>query len=212
MLKKFCLVLIASIIIMCCLDISSVSAINSSIASDTELVYIDKEGIDVKYHEIDCDNIKPNRYYTITVKEAFDKGYRQCPVCNPPMPTEIYEKRKEELNAIIQSINPTTINSTNNSNSSSAEETKTVYITKNSSAYHLAGCTHMNGQPHPISLSQAQSRGYGACEYCKPYVEDNRGIIFTFVISTIIAIIIIITLTFYFIGEYDRRKLNKEKK
>mgnify|MGYP002557345597 CR=1 FL=1 len=178
-------------------------ATNSSIANDNQLVYIDKEGIDVKYHEVDCNNIKPNRYYTITVKEAYDIGYRPCSECVPPIPSEIYEKRKEELDEIIQSINPTT-NSTNNSNDSSKRETKTVYITKNSSVYHLAGCTHMNGTPHATTLEQAQSRGYGACEYCNPYVEktDNKMIAVYSIIITIIVVTVILVLI------ENRRKTN----
>lgn len=43
-----------------------------------------------------------------------------------------------------------------------------VYITKSGEKYHLAGCQSLSKSQIPISLSDAKSRGYTACENCDP--------------------------------------------
>lgn len=43
-----------------------------------------------------------------------------------------------------------------------------VYITKTGEKYHLAGCQSLSKSQIPISLSDAKSRGYTACENCDP--------------------------------------------
>lgn len=47
------------------------------------------------------------------------------------------------------------------------EESRSVYITKTGSKYHLSGCSSLSKSKIPISLEQAKS-GYGPCKRCNP--------------------------------------------
>lgn len=81
--------------------------INSTVfATNETLVYVDKEKIDSKYHRLTCNSIVPYNYETITVEEAFNKGYRRCPICSPPLSDKEYNLKHEEADEIINSINP----------------------------------------------------------------------------------------------------------
>lgn len=42
-----------------------------------------------------------------------------------------------------------------------------VYITDTGAKDHRAGCRHLRHSKHPISITQAQQRGYDACKVCK---------------------------------------------
>ena len=43
---------------------------------------------------------------------------------------------------------------------------QTVYITRTGSKYHRDGCQYLHQSKIPISLSDAQARGYTACSKC----------------------------------------------
>ena len=47
----------------------------------------------------------------------------------------------------------------------------TVYITKNSSKYHRAGCDYLDGMPYKLTLKRAKEDGYGPCIHCEPYTR-----------------------------------------
>ncbi|AFA48223.1 hypothetical protein [Acetobacterium woodii] len=51
---------------------------------------------------------------------------------------------------------------------SSDTQSTTVYITKTGKKYHLAGCQSLSKSQIPISLADAKSKGYTACENCDP--------------------------------------------
>lgn len=96
-----------------------------SYAND-ELVYVDNNGIDTKYHRITCNHIFPNGYHAISVEEAFNIGYRSCPDCSPPMSDVEYNERRKRAEEIVRSINPTT----------ETAPKKYVYVTENGAKYH----------------------------------------------------------------------------
>lgn len=60
---------------------------------------------------------------------------------------------------------PTSINS---SNSDDDDESTTVYITKSGKKYHRSSCSSLRNSKIPISLEDAQNKGYTACKNCKP--------------------------------------------
>jgi len=43
---------------------------------------------------------------------------------------------------------------------------KTVYITRTGDKYHYRGCQYLARSCNPISLNEAESRGYGPCKIC----------------------------------------------
>lgn len=134
-----------------------------SYAND-ELVYVDNNDIDTKYHRITCNHIFPNGYHSISVEEAFNIGYRRCPDCSPPMADVEYNERMEHAKEISNSVSKY---SSSTSNSSSSE--KTVYVGENDSKYHLYGCDELKGDPHKTTLSTAVDKGYAPCKVCNPY-------------------------------------------
>ncbi|SEA33175.1 hypothetical protein SAMN02745687_02542 [Lachnospiraceae bacterium NK3A20] len=46
----------------------------------------------------------------------------------------------------------------------------TVYVTKTGSKYHVDGCSSLSRSKIPMSLSEAESRGYEPCKKCKPWL------------------------------------------
>lgn len=44
----------------------------------------------------------------------------------------------------------------------------TVYITRTGEKYHKDGCRYLSKSRIPISLSDAKTRGFGACSVCAP--------------------------------------------
>lgn len=47
-------------------------------------------------------------------------------------------------------------------------ETVTVYVTQTGSKYHTAGCRYLRQSQSPLSLGDAQDRGYSPCALCHP--------------------------------------------
>lgn len=50
----------------------------------------------------------------------------------------------------------------------SVEREGMVYITRTGAKYHRAGCSSLRYSASPLSVSDAQSRGYTACRRCSP--------------------------------------------
>lgn len=48
---------------------------------------------------------------------------------------------------------------------------QTVYITRTGRKYHRAGCRYLAHGSVPISLKDAQARGYEPCKVCRPSVR-----------------------------------------
>ena len=44
----------------------------------------------------------------------------------------------------------------------------TVYVTKTGRKYHREGCTHLSHSKTPLSIDDANDRGYGPCRSCGP--------------------------------------------
>lgn len=94
-----------------------------------------------------------------------------------------YEQKKQEAINIIASTNPI------------EEKNKTdelyVFITKDSSKFHLAGCDYLDGRPIKVTLEWAESNGYGSCPHCNPHDLNNNYWLGTNIVITFIIIIII---------------------
>ncbi len=170
--------------------------------ANDELVYIDKDNVDSKYHSVTCSYIQPNRYTTIPVETAFAQGYRRCPICPAPLSDTEYQERLKEAEAIIEGSNP--------SITTSNEDNRTVYITKTDVKYHKAGCDTMKSTPSKITVSQADSRGYAPCKVCNPYglagtvekeINDTNGVL-------ILICIVLGILVIYLIINDKRHKNN----
>jgi hypothetical protein len=52
---------------------------------------------------------------------------------------------------------------------------QTVYITKTGAKYHSEGCRYLSKSKIAIDLSDAISRGYGACSVCKPVTKVSSS-------------------------------------
>lgn len=150
-MKKIYLIFIIILILSFLLSIFPYSYAND------ELVYVDNNDIDTRYHRITCSHISPNSYHSITVEEAFNIGYRRCSDCSPPMSDFEYNERMKTAKEIINSINPQSntyqisdrleniINDVNgNVNSTESAPKKYVYVTD-------------------------IDRGYAPCKICNPY-------------------------------------------
>ena len=133
-------------------------------ANDT-LVYIDKNNIDTKYHRLTCNHIVPDGYVSITVEEAFNKGYRSCPDCSPVISDAERELKEKEAEEIINLIN----NNISNNNTSNDTDDRTVYITKTGSKFHAYGCDYLNSTPYKTTITTAMDKGYSPCKVCNPY-------------------------------------------
>ena len=45
---------------------------------------------------------------------------------------------------------------------------QTVFITRTGRKYYRAGCSYVAYSRYPLSLKEAQQRGYGPCKVCHP--------------------------------------------
>ena len=57
-------------------------------------------------------------------------------------------------------------------------ESQTVYITPTGKKYHRESCRYLRLSKHPITLLDAQKKGYEGCLVCKPFtgVLDEQGV------------------------------------
>ena len=139
-----------------------------AIANDT-LVYIDKNNIDTKYHRLTCSFIEPNRYTSISVEDAFNKGYRSCSICNPPVSDTEKKLKDEEYQERLEKAKQLANEHIASSSSTSTSDTRTVYITKTDSKYHAYGCDALKNTPSKTTVETAKNRGYAPCKICDPY-------------------------------------------
>jgi hypothetical protein len=53
---------------------------------------------------------------------------------------------------------------------------QTVYVTKTGKKYHTSNCSSLRSSSIPITLSEANQKGYGPCSRCDPpiYSETNN--------------------------------------
>jgi len=110
--------------------------------SEETIVYITKTG--KKYHTSDCRYLSKSKI-SITLKEALEKGYTPCSVCDPPV------LKIEKPKPVVDK---------------SAEIT--VYITRTGSKYHQGYCSYLSKSKIPISLKDACDKGYAPCSRCNP--------------------------------------------
>lgn len=177
--------------------------IDLPIYANNELVYIDKENIDTKYHRVACSEIKPNRYTSIPVESAFAQGYRRCSLCEPALSDVEQAEKDKEFNERLQharelteSIMPTS----NETSLSTSNDNRTVYIAKEGAKFHSAGCDEMKSTPHSLTVANAQSRGYAPCKVCNPYglavtskiqEKSNNSNTIVYIICTILLMLVI---------------------
>lgn len=133
-----------------------------SLANDT-LVYVDGKDIDTKYHSQTCHNVS-KEYHTISVEEAFEKGYKACSDCLPPISDKEYNLRQEEAKKIINSVSSNSNNETINNT-----DRRMVYVTSTGSTYHIPGCSKLDSTPHSLTITEATNKGYAPCRKCNPY-------------------------------------------
>ena len=95
--------------------------------ANDELVYVDINNIDTKYHRVTCNHIFPNGYKTIKVEDAFNTGYRRCADCNPPMSDVEYNERLKHAQELRNTI-PTSTTSYNNTLEKNDTINPLVYI------------------------------------------------------------------------------------
>lgn len=133
-----------------------------SLANDT-LVYVDDKDIDTKYHSQTCHNVS-KEYHTISVEEAFEKGYKACSDCLPPISDKEYNLRQEEAKKIINSVSSNSNNETINNT-----DRRMVYVTSTGSTYHIPGCSKLDSTPHSLTITEATNKGYAPCRKCNPY-------------------------------------------
>lgn len=191
--------------------------------ANNDLVYVDNNDIDTKYHRLTCNHIFPNGYHSISVEEAFNIGYRRCPDCSPPMSDIEYNERLEHVKELRNSVGFVTSNdlkqNTNSTSTTNSNEEDVVYVTSKGSHYHLANCGYLDNssQVHKVSLRTAINKGYVPCKVCNPYgmagvIEDestdNTWIIVVFCIVILLLILYILFNEF----KYKRNKYYKEPK
>lgn len=186
-------------------------------ANDT-LVYVDNNDIDTKYHRITCSHIFPNGYHAISVEEAFNVGYRRCSDCSPPMSNVEYNERAETAKEIMAQVS----NSTNNSYSkTTTSDTRTVYITKTGSKYHLKGCKYLNDTSYITTVTSAEQKGYMPCTLCNPYslagsnIETEKNFDNSNVFIIILCMSILAIITYFIIDEalyFKKKEIIKETK
>lgn len=164
--------------------------ISSFVYADDTLVYIDKNNIDTKYHRVTCSHISPNNYQTISVEDAFNKGYRRCPDCSPPLSDTEKTEREKEFDEMFGNMNPTYTNNI------STADNRYVYVTNRGSKFHSPGCDDLDSTPHKMTLAQAQDKGYSPCKKCNPYGlagnEKNSSNSFLFIGISFIFIVLVI--------------------
>lgn len=169
--------------------------ISSFVYANDTLVYIDKNNIDTKYHRVTCSHISPNNYQTISVEDAFNKGYRRCPDCSPPLSDKEKNEREKEFDEMFGNMNPTYTNNI------STADNRYVYVTNSGSKFHSPGCDDLDSTPHKLTVEQAQEKGYAPCKVCNPYglagntektTKKNINIPFFLVLGILIILIIYI--------------------
>ncbi len=47
-------------------------------------------------------------------------------------------------------------------------KTETVYVTRTGKRYHRDGCQYLRSSRIPMSLKDAQAKGYTPCKVCRP--------------------------------------------
>lgn len=47
-------------------------------------------------------------------------------------------------------------------------QTETVYVTRTGKRYHRDGCRYLASSRIPMSLKEAQAKGYTPCKVCRP--------------------------------------------
>ncbi len=54
---------------------------------------------------------------------------------------------------------------------------QTVYVTNSGSKYHTSNCSYLRSSSIPITLAEANQKGYGPCSRCDPpiYSEGNTS-------------------------------------
>jgi len=190
--------------------------IHIPIFANNELVYIDKENIDTKYHRVTCSEIRPNRYISIPVESAFAQGYRKCSLCEPALSDIEQAEKDKEFNERLQharelteSIMPTS----NETSISTSNDNRTVYVTTNGAKFHSAGCDEMKSTPHSITVANAQNRGYAPCKVCNPYglagttTSENKSNLTNPLVYIIIGLLIVLILYIIF---NDNKNYNKK--
>lgn len=100
-----------------------------------------------------------NDGYLQGVEDGFNAALKVWPA-NVPKPLLETSTDTYSQNSYTTPRSTTTIKPTTNS--------VTVYITNTGSKYHRSGCRYLSKSKIPISLSDAISRGYGACSVCNP--------------------------------------------
>lgn len=164
-----------------------------SLANDT-LVYVDDKDIDTKYHSQICHNVS-KEYHTISVEEAFEKGYKACSDCLPPISDKEYNLRQEEAKKIINSVSSNSNNETINNT-----DRRMVYVTSTGSTYHIPGCSKLDSTPHSLTITEATNKGYAPCRKCNPYnlAEDFYKDTFnSYILLGIIPLIFIVFILFF---------------
>lgn len=118
-----------------------------SIVSEDTIVYITNTG--KKYHAGGCRYLSKSRI-PITIKDAIQRGYTPCSVCNPPI-VKIEKAKKVEK-----------------PKSTDTRGDIIVYITKTGTKYHRGSCSYLRSSKIPIKLKDAVARGYTPCSRCNP--------------------------------------------
>ena len=179
-----------------------------SYAND-ELVYVDSHNIDTRYHRLTCSFI-PKEYYSISVEQAFNEGFRSCPICEPPisdteqeLKDKEYQERLQRARELTNSISALNANTTSTTSIANSNDEDVVYVTSKGSRYHLKDCGYLDNSSkvHKLMLRTAISKGYVACKVCNPYgmaetteekSNNNLVIIIIFIILIILVIYIIL--------------------
>lgn len=99
---------------------------------------------------------------------------------------------------------------------STSYDTSTVYISDDSSKYHLQGCDEMHSRPKRTTVATAQRYGWAPCKVCNPYgladefygtnnkdVPTENFLGFTF-IASIISFFICNHIVNLFLKDYNR--------
>jgi hypothetical protein len=151
--------------------------LKASEAPGTTEVFVTRTG--KKYHRETCQHLSKSKI-PMTLSDAVAKGYGPCAVCNPPplpgaaanapataaqgppqsSPTSATKRQEgtpaEKVGAAAQAA------------SKEAGAADQVFVTNTGKKYHRAGCRYLSKSQIPISRSDAQARGYGACSVCSP--------------------------------------------
>jgi len=114
--------------------------------SEDTTVFITRTG--KKYHADNCRYLSKSKI-PITLKDAIERGYTPCSVCNPPS-IKIDKPKVEKAKAIDSSASTT------------------VYITRTGAKYHRGSCSYLRKSKIPISLKDACAQGYTPCSRCNP--------------------------------------------